>query len=54
MWSISQGEVAAMLQEGGQIPTDVQQLIDKRFLLLSTSIVQQHQTCVQGCINTVL
>ncbi|DBA69796.1 TPA: hypothetical protein ACH3X2_012518 [Trebouxia sp. C0005] len=30
MWGISQGEVAAMLQDGGQIPPDVQQLIDRR------------------------
>jgi len=38
MWGISQGEVAAMLQEGGQISPDVQQLIDRRFLLLKMSI----------------
>ena len=30
MWNISQGEVAAMLQENGQIPPDLQQMIIKR------------------------
>lgn len=30
MWGISQGEVAAMLQEGGQVPPDVHQMIDRR------------------------
>jgi len=54
MRGISQGEVAAMLQEGGQIPPDVQQLIDRRFCCLKRQSVQQHQTCVQGCINAVL
>ena len=54
MWGISQGEVAAMLQEGGQIPTHVQQLIDRRFCCLQRQPVQQHHTCVQGCTNAVL
>ena len=31
MWSISQGEVAAMLQAGGHTPPEVQQLIKKRY-----------------------
>ena len=30
MWNISQGEVAATLQENGQIPPDLQQMIIKR------------------------
>ncbi|KAL3141315.1 hypothetical protein ABBQ32_004903 [Trebouxia sp. C0010 RCD-2024] len=32
MWSISQGEVQAMLQEGGCIPSKIQQMIKKREL----------------------
>ena len=31
MWSISQGEVQAMLQDGGHIPTDVQHMINRRY-----------------------
>ncbi len=61
MWGISQGEVAAMLQEGGQIPPDVQQLIDRRFLLLRTSIctaapdlcARLHQCCTYVMQSTL-
>ena len=54
MWGISQGEVAAMLQDGGQIPPDVQQLIDRRSCCLECQCVQLHQSCVQGCIKAVV
>ena len=38
MRGISQGEVAAMLQEGGQMPPHVQQLIDSRFCCLNANL----------------
>ena len=47
MWSISQGEVAAMLQEGGHIPPDVQQLIKKRYSCISVTSIRNKQQLVK-------